>query len=100
MKDKINKLNEQYIRLNNTVANLKFPFEDKAKVNKDTNNVYSLRPKLFFCLIIKLGFVIYIIELKYEENRDKNDQEGMNIFNHNNNKNYRHQNSIKLYLYL
>ena len=100
MKDKIDKLNEKYISLNNTVANLKLPFGDKAKVNNDSNNVYSLRPKLFLCLIIILGIAIYIIELKYEESQDENGQVGINIFNHNNNESYRNQNSTKLYLSL
>ena len=100
MKDKIDKLNEQYKSLNNTVAKLKIPFEDKEKVNNDSNIVYSLRPKLFLCLIILLGIVIYIIELKYEKSKEKNGQDGINIFNHNNNETYRNQNSTKLYLSL
>ena len=100
MKDKIDKLNEKYISLNNTVANLKLPFGDKAKVNNDSNNAYSLRPKLFLCLIIILGIAIYIIELKYEESQDENGQDGINIFNHNKNGTYRNQNSTKLYLSL
>ena len=98
MKDKIDKLNEQYKSLNNTVANLKIPFEDKAKVNN--NNVYSLRPKLFLCLIIILGIIIYIIESKYEESKEENGQDGINIFNHNKNGTYRNQKSTKLYLSL
>ena len=100
MKDKIDKLNEQYKSLNNTVAKLKVPFEDKVKVNNDTDNIYSLRPNLFLCLIIILGIVIYIIELKYEESKDENGQDGINIFNHNNNETYRNKNSTKLYLSL
>ena len=100
MKDKIDKLNEKYISLNNTVANLKLPFGDKAKVNNDSNNAYSLRPKLFLCLIIILGIAIYIIELKYEESQDENGQDGINIFNHNKNGTYRNQKSTKLYLSL
>ena len=98
MKDKIDKLNEQYKSLNNTVANLKIPFEDKSKVNN--NNVYSLRPKLFLCLIIILGIIIYIIESKYEESKEENGQDGINIFNHNKNGTYRNQKSTKLYLSL
>ena len=100
MKDKIDKLNEKIISLNNTLAKLKIPFEDKSKVNKDTNNVYSLRPKLFLCLIIILGVVIYILDKKYEENKDENGQDGINILNHNKNEAYRNQNSTKLYLSL
>ena len=96
MKEKIQKLNEKYISLNYTVSNLKIPFEQKTKVNKDnTNNVYSVRPKLFLCLIIVLGIVIYIIELKYEETEDEDVQDGIN-----NNETYRNQNSTKLYLSL
>ena len=100
MKDKIDKLNEQYKSLNNTVAKLKIPFEDKESANNDGNIVYSLRPKLFLCLIIILGIVIYIIELKYEESKEKNGQDGINIFNYNNNETYRNQKSTKLYLSL
>ena len=61
MKDKIDKLNDQYKNLNFSVAKLKLSFEDKEKFNNDSNNIYSLRSKLFLCLIIILGFVIYII---------------------------------------
>ena len=100
MKDKIDKLNEQYRSLNKTVANLKLPFEGKSKSNNDINSIYSIRPKLFLCLIIILGIVIYAIELKYEENKDENGQDGINIFNHSNNETYRNQNSTKLYLSL
>ena len=100
MKDKIDKLNEQYRSLNKTVANLKLPFEGKSKANNDINSIYSIRPKLFLCLIIILGIVIYAIELKYEENKDENGQDGINIFNHSNNETYRNQNSTKLYLSL
>ena len=96
MKEKIQKLNEKYISLNYTLSNLKIPFEQKTKVNKDnTNNVYSVRPKLFLCLIIVLGIVIYIIELKYEETEDEDGQDV--IYN---NETYRNQNSTKLYLSL
>jgi len=100
MKDKIDILNDQYKSLNFSVAKLKLPFEEKEKFNNESNNIYSLRSKLFLCLIIIFGIVIYIIELKYEESKGENGQDCINIFNHNNSENYRNQNITKLYLSL
>ena len=100
MKDKFDKLNDQYKSLNFPVAKLKLPFKEKEKFNNDSNNIYSLRYKLFLCLIIIFGIVIYKIELKYEESKGESGQDDINIFNHNNSENYRNQNRTKLILSL
>ena len=96
MKNELKEINDKYTILNNTLNNIKAPF---IKNLKDKNN-YSLKTKLFICLIILLAIVVYIIELKYENNNNEGKQNSENISSFNNIKNHKNQNSTKLYLSL
>ena len=96
MKNELKEINDKYTILNNTLNNIKAPF---IKNLKDKNN-YSLKTKLFICLIILLAIVVYIIELKYENNNNEGKENSENISSFNNIKNHKNQNSTKLYLSL
>ena len=92
IKQKMNKINGQHKKLNNSFTNLK----NAIYINSNQN----LKPKIFLFLIIIMAMIIYIIELKYEKNKVKNHQNINKVGMSYNFDTYNHQNGTKLYLSL
>ena len=93
--EKLNKITEKKNNIDYNLTNLKNLFNN----NKEENKKFTLRAIFIICFVILLAMIIYIIELKYENNiikeKQKNEKNGkIKINEYNENKN------TKLYLSL
>ena len=93
--ENLNKITEKKNIIDNNLSNL----ENLINNNKRENKKYTLRTIFIICFVILLAMIIYIIELKYENNiikeKQKNEKIGkIKINEYNENKN------TKLYLSL
>ena len=93
IKEKLNKINEQKNNIDENLKNIK-----KIVINEDNANLFH-KVKLFLYFILILAIVIYIIELKYENNKIEEKQNKRNVGSYNNNRINDNQNT-KLYMSL
>ena len=93
MKEKLNKINAQKINMDGNLKNMKKIINKEEEVKK----IYKV--KLFIYFIVLLGMIIYIIELKYENNQIEKKQNRRTVGNYNSSK-INDRESTKLYMSL